>query len=88
MATLESYVGKTVTLFCANYIYTGTLVSVNDFNLTLDGTDAAIVYETGELTAKAFKDAQALGGDWNVVRSAIEGFGAGKGSGTGRVDRA
>ena len=66
--------GKTVTLFCANYIYTGKLSGVNDTCVFL--TDAAIVYETGAFDEKGWKDAQKLpGGEWYVQLSAIESFG-------------
>lgn len=70
---LVSLLGKTVTLFCMNYIYTGILEGVNDTCVKLAG--AKIVYETGELTSKTWKDAQALPGDWYVQNSAIESFG-------------
>jgi len=65
--------GERVTLFCLNYIYTGLLVGVNTSCVLLK--DAAIVYETGELTSKTWKDAQALPGDWYVQTGAIESFG-------------
>jgi hypothetical protein len=70
---LISLLGKTVTLFCMNYIYTGVLEGVNDTCVKIAG--AKIVYETGELGTKAWKDAQALPGDWYVQTSAIESFG-------------
>lgn len=66
-------IGDRVTLFCANYIYTGKLVGVNDDCVLLE--TAAIVYETGPLTDKAWKDAQPLPHNWYIVRSAIESFG-------------
>jgi len=47
---LEKLLGERVTLFCLNYIYTGTLVGVNATLVLLH--DAAIVYETGELATK------------------------------------
>ena len=62
-----------VTLFCTNYIYTGKLIGVNDSFVLLEG--AKIVYETGELTSKIWKDAQALPNQWYVMTSAIESFG-------------
>ena len=37
--------------------------------------DAGIVYETGELTSKQWKDMQKLPGSWYVRLSAIESFG-------------
>ncbi len=70
---LVGLMGQNVTLFCANYIYTGKLVGVNDAFVKLEG--AKIVYETGELTNKAWKDAQALPGDWYIQTGAVESFG-------------
>lgn len=70
---LESLLGTTVTLFCGVYIYTGKLVGVNASCVKLDG--AKIVYETGELHTKVWKDAQALPGTWYVQTAAIESFG-------------
>lgn len=70
---LEKLLGKRVTLFCLNYIYTGRLIGVNESCVLL--TEAAIVYETGPLTDKLWKDVQALPHDWYVQTSAIESFG-------------
>ena len=74
---LAAYKGRTVALYCANYIYTGTLVSIDKDSVML-GDDAAIVYETGPLTDPNWKDAQPFGHPWHVTRTAIEGFGPGK----------
>ena len=70
---LMALLGQRVTLFCGNYIYTGNLAGVNDACVKLE--DAAIVYETGELNTKAWKDAQTLPGAWYVQIGAIESFG-------------
>ena len=70
---LEKLMGERVTLFCANFIYTGKLVGVNDSCVLLQ--DPAIVYETGAFTEKAWKDAQPLPGDWYVQITMIESFG-------------
>ena len=70
---LDKFLGERITLFCMNYIYTGKLIGVNDTCVLL--TDASIVYETGELIAKSWKDAQPLPHDWYVMTSAIESFG-------------
>lgn len=70
---LEALMGQRVTLFCMNYIYTGKLIGVNQTCVKLSG--AAVVYETGALTDKAWKDAQSLPQDWYVSTSAIESFG-------------
>jgi len=70
---LESFLGKPITIFCGIYIYTGTLVGVNDSCVKL--SNAKIVYETGELKSATWKDAQELPNDWYVTRQSIESFG-------------
>jgi hypothetical protein len=70
---LDKLLGERVTLFCANYIYTGVLAGVNETCVLL--TSAAIVYETGPLNDKKWKDAQDLPEEWYVQTSAIESFG-------------
>jgi hypothetical protein len=71
---LEKFLGEPITLFCANYIYTGILSGVNETCVLI--TQAAIVYETGAFNEKGWKDAQPLpGGEWYVHLSAIESFG-------------
>ena len=70
---LLALIGHVVTLFCLNYIYTGELVGVNETCVKLE--NASIVYETGELTTKAWKDAQKLPHTWYVQTAAIESFG-------------
>ena len=70
---LMSLIGERITLFCLNYIYTGKLIGVNSDTILLE--DAAIVYETGELTDSKWKDAQKLPGNWYVQIGSIESFG-------------
>lgn len=70
---LLKLMGEQVTLFCLNYIYTGKLIGVNTECILLE--NAMIVYETGPLTDKGWKDAQKLPGDWYVQISSIESFG-------------
>jgi hypothetical protein len=71
---LAALLGENVLLFCMNYFYTGKLVGVNTEFVQLE--NAQIVYETGELCAKAFKDAQKLPGDvWYVQAKSIESYG-------------
>lgn len=55
---LLALLGKRVTLFCMNYIYTGNLEGVNESCVKL--TDAYIVYETGAFNVTEWKDAQKL----------------------------
>ena len=70
---LTALLGKRVTIFCAVYIYTGDLVGVNDTCVLLN--NAAIVYETGAFSDKAWADAQSLPNEWYVQKSMIESFG-------------
>jgi len=70
---LPALLGKRVTLFCGVYIYTGSLVGVNDTCVKL--SDAAIVYETGSFGDAKWKDAQMLPKDWYVTLASIESFG-------------
>ena len=71
---LLAYLGKPVTLFCANYFYTGVLLGVNDTCVKLG--NAHLIYETGPFTTKGWADAQKLPGDeWYVQTVAIESFG-------------
>jgi len=70
---LEALIGKRVTLFCGVYIYTGTLVGVNQTCVKLE--DAGIVYETGSFTESDWKDCQKLPNDWYVATQSIESFG-------------
>ena len=70
---LLKLIGERITLFCANYIYTGKLIGVNETCVLLE--NAAIVYETGSLSDKSWKDAQPLPQNWYVQTSFIESFG-------------
>lgn len=65
--------GEVVTIFSLNYIYTGTLVGVNDTCVLLD--DPSIVYETGAFDTKEWKDAQKLPNQLYVQLNCIEAFG-------------
>ena len=70
---LEALMGKTVTLFCGVYIYTGKLVGVNDTCVKLE--NAGVVYETGPFNQKNWKDMQSLPDEWYVATQSIESFG-------------
>jgi hypothetical protein len=70
---LEKLLGERITIFALNYIYTGKLMGVNASCVLLE--EASIVYETGELNTKTWKDAQALPGPWYVQIGSIESFG-------------
>ena len=69
---LMGFMGQRLTLFCLNYIYTGTLIGVNDQCVRLD--DAAIVYETGPFNEKNWKDAQKLPHPVYVMVACVESF--------------
>ena len=74
---LESLMGEQVLLLCGNYFYAGKLIGVNKTCVALEG--ASIVYETGEWSAKAWKDAQSMGPGETFVRIQwIEAFRRGK----------
>lgn len=70
---LDGLLGQRITLFCLNYIYTGTLVGVNDTCVRLD--DPAIVYETGAFGDTGWKDAQPIASPHYVRLECIESFG-------------
>jgi hypothetical protein len=71
---LEGLLGEQVTLLCMNYIYTGKLTGVNERFVQL--TEPKIVYETGEWSAKPWKDAQELPSSvLYVCLSAVESYG-------------
>ena len=69
---LDGLMGEVVTLFCLNYIYTGKLVGVNDRYVKME--NAGIVYETGALTDKEWKDMQALPHPVYIMLSCVESF--------------
>lgn len=71
---MESLLGEVITVFCCRYIYTGTLVGVDDISIQLK--NPKIVYETGPFTSPEWKDAQALPKpDIYIMLSSIECFG-------------
>jgi hypothetical protein len=71
---LLSLLGKKVTFFCLNYIYTGELVGVQDDCVLIK--NPAIVYETGAFTGKSYKDVQSLCVDeFYIAKNCIESFG-------------
>jgi hypothetical protein len=74
---LDALMGEQVLLLCGNYFYAGKLSGVNKTIVEL--TDASIVYETGEWSAKSWKDSQPMGAGITYVRIQwIESFRLGK----------
>jgi hypothetical protein len=71
---LIKLMGRRVTFFCLNYIYSGNLVGVNESCVLLE--NASIVYETGAFTDSKFKDEQELGcREFYLQKNTIESFG-------------
>ena len=71
---MESLLGQSVLLMCANYFYSGKLVGVNKTCVKLE--DPKIVYDTGKWDQKDYSDAQSMNVKyWYVRLSAIESFG-------------
>ncbi len=70
---LSTLLGEKLFVMSGNYHYTGTLIGVNDTYIKLE--NPAIVYETGEWSAKKYKDSQPLGVQFHYLMiSHIEGF--------------
>ena len=71
---LMKLMGKKVTFFCLNYIYTGELIGINETCVLI--SNPAIVYETGAFTDKTFKDEQSLCvAEFYIQKGCIESFG-------------
>lgn len=70
---LVTLLGEPVLLMCINYFYAGTLSGVNKTHVEL--SDPKLVYETGEWSSGAWKDAQKLPAEKLYVRlSCIESW--------------
>lgn len=69
---LVKLMGERITLFCANYIYTGKLIGVNDECVLL--SDGGIIYETGPFNDSKWKDYQKMPNDIYVMKQSIESF--------------
>jgi hypothetical protein len=61
-----------VLIMCFNYFYAGILVGVNDKYIKLK--NCHIVYETGEWSAKNYKDAQKVSEEHYIQLSSIESY--------------
>ena len=64
--------GKKITLFCMNYVYTGTLDSRSVDTVKL--TDASVVFETGAFSEKGWKDFENLPNPVYVQIRNVEAF--------------
>lgn len=70
----EKLLGRKITIFCVNYIYTGELTGVNDECVLI--ADPKIVYETGSFNESEWENAQSLEtNEFYIQKSAIESFG-------------
>jgi hypothetical protein len=69
---LTALLGEYVVVFCLNYIYSGKLTGVNTHDILLE--EAKIVYETGPLCNKDFKDAQGLPSNLYIRTACIEAY--------------
>lgn len=69
---LQTLLGKKVTLFCLNYIYTGELTSVNDVYVVLK--DAKLVFETGSFSDRNWSNAEAFPKPVHVMLRCVEAF--------------
>ena len=69
---LIGLLGKRVTFYCLNYIYTGELVGVNETCVKLE--NAGIVYETGSHDTTEWEDYQKLPNAVYISNHAIESF--------------
>ena len=65
--------GKTITVYCVGFIYTGELVGVNDDCIKLSAVK--IVYDTGSHSSSDWETAEPLPHDWYIQKSNIESFG-------------
>ena len=66
----ENYINQRITLFCANYIYSGRLNKILNGWLTL--TEAGIVYETGPFDVMQWQDYQPLPHSVSVNVNSVE----------------
>ena len=73
---LLSLMGKTITVYCSAYIYTGKLIGVNETCIKL--ADAKIVYDTGSHSSSDWANVESYPGDWYVLLNQIESFGVWK----------
>ena len=72
----EKLLGKPIIILSGVYHYAGTLVGINQDHLELE--DPKLVYETGDWSARTWKDAQSLPSPWRVMLQGIEAWGPGK----------
>lgn len=70
---LESLLGEEIQIWCECYIYSGILEAVGERDLLLKA--AKVVYETGILAERGFKDSQEIPHEWYVRISKIESYG-------------
>ena len=69
----DDMLGERIQVWCGNYIYAGKLLCSNELFIEL--TDCGVVYETGPLADKGFKDKQLTPGNLRINRAWIESWG-------------
>lgn len=72
----EAFLGEKICLYCAVYIYAGVLSGVNDDHLEL--SNPKIVFQTGNVKAGDWDEAEDLPAPCHVMRQAIESWGPAK----------
>jgi hypothetical protein len=72
----EAVFGERIWIWCTIYIYTGRLTAINDDHIELE--EPLLIYETGDLAAGDWEDAQSLPSPWRIMKAAIESWGPAK----------
>ena len=70
---ISGFMGQRLMFFCRNFVYVGIVAHVGEDFVALN--EPYVVFETGALTDKKFKDAQPLPHEWHVPFASCEGFG-------------
>lgn len=70
---LESYIGKKLVIYCCRYIYSGEVVTIDDFSIEL--TNGGIVYETGAHDKKEWETFEKIVKNHHITLQSIEAFG-------------
>lgn len=73
---LIKFLGEQVIIYCDSFFYSGVVSGVNGEFVLL--TDASIVYDVGEPSAKVYTNVKKLPYDPYIMKAKIEHFGKGK----------
>ena len=69
---LIALLNEEVLIMCFNYFYAGKLIGVNDTYIKLQ--NCHVVYETGEWSAKNYRDAQKVSDEHYIQLASIESY--------------